>query len=222
MSTSFSFPQITKLVDTLTEQGVTPDLLQDHLLGEGIIANVAQAVVAGTMPACDQFCVLIGLSSIMKPASIVPPDIRVHVDRSIRPIYPDWTYPKWVNEKTFIALEATGPSDYMLSSLELWLHEEQKTGVIQGKRLYEYLKSNNMLSSCLGLADLLAIQKLGIKVFRRYFKDKTVFGWRSVVRNLDGDLSAPCLVESGGLVALIWSWLGHDWVALDPAPRFAK
>lgn len=65
MGTSFSFPQVSKVSDTLAEQGITPELLQAVLLGQGVLSDVAQAVVAGTVPARDEFRRLLGLASVV-------------------------------------------------------------------------------------------------------------------------------------------------------------
>ena len=49
-SKSLSFPQVAKGYDTLIEQGVTPELWQDKFLGDGLLADVAEAAVKGTLP----------------------------------------------------------------------------------------------------------------------------------------------------------------------------
>ena len=142
----------------------------------------------------------------------------VRIDRSTRPAYPDWAA-----EVLHPELELTGPAEYTLGSLEQWLHDGQKNGSWRkGEVIYEHLESNNMLEGCLGLADLLAIQELGIKAFRRYFAGKAVFGWKSVVRDRDGGLLGPCLVERDGEVVLGWFWLGGGWGSGAPALRFAS
>ncbi|QQR78371.1 MAG: hypothetical protein IPJ68_04820 [Candidatus Moraniibacteriota bacterium] len=66
MCTSISFPQVTKLHDTLLQKGVTPELWQDKLLGEGRIADIAEACVAGTIPPRDEFRKLLGLGPLYK------------------------------------------------------------------------------------------------------------------------------------------------------------
>ena len=104
--------------------------------------------------------------------------------------------------------------------VSLWLHDEQKDGGwIEGHKLYEHLKSNNMLESCLGLRDLEEIQRRGIEFFRQHFKGKAVFGWKSAVRDSDGNLNAPCLYEGVGRVVLDWVWLSNGWSDCSPALR---
>ena len=61
MSTSISFPQVTKIVDTLGEKGVTSELVQDDLLGKGRLADLAEAAVRGTIPDRETFRKLLGL-----------------------------------------------------------------------------------------------------------------------------------------------------------------
>ena len=141
----------------------------------------------------------------------------VRVDRSIRPVYPGW-----IRKLIHPELEATGPQEYQLDSLEISLHPKQEAdGVTTGHKVFEHQQKLG-LEGCLGLADLLAIQALGIEAFRRHFRDKAVFGWKSVVQDRSGDLGAPCLIENGGRVILNWYWLDHDWNADRSALRFAK
>lgn len=147
----------------------------------------------------------------------------IRVDRAVRPVYPDWADAKWINAPEFIALEKIGPAEYALPSINLWLHDGQKNGgVTTGNRIYDDLKSNNMLEGCLGLADGLAIQQKGIEVFRKFFGGKAMFLWKSVVQYRVGFLFVPFLIEFGGLVVVLWHWLGHDWLGDLPAARFAS
>jgi hypothetical protein len=142
----------------------------------------------------------------------------VQVNRAERVIYPEW-----VDGVLHPDLAATGPAEYTLDSLEQWLHDGQKNGGhVVGSRIYEHLKGATMLEDCLGLSDLLAIQKLGLDTFRRHFKDRVVFGWKSVVRDRAGDLDVPYLVERGGRVNLDWRWLDVGWRGRGPALRFGK
>ena len=150
--------------------------------------------------------------------SILTPASTVRIDRSVRPIYPDW-----VEKVLHPELEKTGPAEFDVSKLKLWLHKDQKGGKwLKGQKIYEHLKDNDMLESCLGLADLIAIQAKGITFFRQHFADKAVFGWKSVVRLRDGSLSAPYLCYVGGKVVLHWFWLGYDWSGSGPALRLAS
>lgn len=122
----------------------------------------------------------------------------ITVDRTIRPTYPSLANSKYINSPKFIALEATGPSEFDVSKLDQWLHAKQKNGVVAGNVIHDYLESNNMLEGCLGLRDLEEIQKKGIAFFRQHFKGKAVFGWKSLVQYADGRLYAPYLVEDAG------------------------
>lgn len=65
MSTSFSFPQVSKVVDTLEEKGVTPEILQNSVLGKGLLADLAEAVVRGTVPEREAFRKFLGLLSVV-------------------------------------------------------------------------------------------------------------------------------------------------------------
>ncbi len=145
------------------------------------------------------------------------PNFIVRVNRSVKPTYPDW-----MKKLMHPEMELLGPAEYDLSTVELWLHDDQKDGIVTGNAIYEKLKKDKAIADCLGLADLLAIQSQGITVFRKFFAGKAVFGWKSVVQNSDGGLSAPYLIESDGEVVLSWFWLGLDWNSYDPALRFRK
>jgi hypothetical protein len=145
-------------------------------------------------------------------------EIIICVDRSIRPAYPDW-----VKDVLHPELEKTGPAEYGLAQVEQWLHDLQKNGgSCTGQNVFDHLTSSNLLDSHLGLADALAIQKLGIKTFRKFFKGKVVYFWRSVVRSCDGHLDVPALRESGGKVVLRWPWLDGYWDGYEPALRLAN
>lgn len=145
-------------------------------------------------------------------------DSIIRINRSVKPTYPDW-----VVKVLHPELEMTGPAEYNAAKLEQWLHDDQKDGGwIRGQKIYEHLKNNNMLESCIGLADLLAIQAKGIYFFRKHFAGKMVFGWKSVVRSRFGNLRAPCLCESGDEVYLHWRGLEGAWGGLGPALRLAS
>ncbi len=141
----------------------------------------------------------------------------IHIDRTIHP-----TYPEWFKGLVKPELELAGPPEFDVSKFELWLHPDQVKGVAKGDVIFEYLKQNQMLESCLNLRDLEEIQKQGSDFFRRYFQSKAVFAWKSVARDRLGNLDVPYLFGSGGLVVVDWHWLGSGWGAGDPALRFAS
>lgn len=150
----------------------------------------------------------------------VPPEL-IRVDRTVRP-----AYPSWMREVLHPELETTGPVEFDCAKLDLWLHRAQKNGPVRGQVIYDHLKSENMLSSCLGLCDLKEIQKKDVIYFRKHFKDQAVFGWKSVIRpsnvHFEGSsLSVPCLVESIGRVVLNWHQFDDRWSSTSPALRFA-
>jgi hypothetical protein len=142
----------------------------------------------------------------------------IRVDRSIRPVYPDW-----MEKPMHPELEMTGPAEFDAGKLEQFLLEKQKTGVVKGNDIYEHLKQTDTLKTCVGLRDLEEIQKKGIDFFRKHFAGKAVFGFRSVVLGRDyGRLRVPYLLESDGQAVLYWISLGVVWGADDPALRFAS
>jgi hypothetical protein len=142
----------------------------------------------------------------------------IFVDRTIPA-----KYPKWVAKKEYPELESTGPAEFDAGKLELWLHDRQKNYRMKGSIIHQYLKEKDMLKDCLGLRDLEEIQKKEIAFFRKHFKGKHVYGWKSVVRvRRDGFLVVPCLREDDGKVCLHWDDLDTYWCSDDPALRFAS
>ncbi|OGI27472.1 MAG: hypothetical protein A2359_05050 [Candidatus Moranbacteria bacterium RIFOXYB1_FULL_43_19] len=159
---------------------------------------------------------------------LIPPDSKplapsetidtiIRIDRSIRPAYPDW-----VQMVMHPELEDTGPAEFDLAEVEQWLHNKQKRGVVEGNVIYQFLKDNDMLKTCLGLRDGEEIQKKGIDLFRRFFKGKAVYLWKSVVRDRDGFLGIPYLGGGGSGVIVSRSWLDRDWYSSESALRFAN
>ncbi|MDQ5976918.1 MAG: hypothetical protein QG664_831 [Patescibacteria group bacterium] len=152
----------------------------------------------------------------VKPAPLVseaPLDTLIHVDRSIRPVYPDW-----VRTVMHPELELTGPVEYDLGTVDLWLHYRQKNGPsLAGYKPYEYLKENGMLKSCLSLRDGEEIQKKGLPVFRKFFQGKTVPLWKSIVQARSGGLRVPYLCEHDGMVVMRWDWPENYWIGFRPA-----
>jgi len=144
-------------------------------------------------------------------------DTIIRVDRSARLVYPNWVI-KVMHPK----LEAAGPAEYDLGQVEQFLHEQQKEGLVEGNELYEFFKDSNLLAKCLGLADLLAIQAKEIDFFQKYFYDKWVFGWRSVVQHNCGRFRVSSLDGHDGEVKLHWYWLVSGWHALGPALLFKE
>lgn len=141
----------------------------------------------------------------------------IRVDRSIRPVYPDW-----VEKVVYPELETMGPAEYDINNVEQWLHTKQKRGLVEGNIIYEDIQKTDTIKDHLGLADLLAIQEKGITFFRKYFARKAVFGWKSVVRHRGGALLVPYLIGLGGEVFVHWLWLGRHWGSDGPSLRFAS
>src|SRR3989344_3867372 len=154
-------------------------------------------------------------------------DNIIHVDRSIYP-----SYPNWVERVMHPKLRETGPSEYDISAVEQWLHDDQKDKgkYINGNEIYTCLKDTNTLKVCLGLRDLEEIQNKGDVFFRRYFQreyfqSKTVFGWKSLVQHhIDHHhhLAAPFLYEKREEVLLGWRWLDDAWDDGHVTLRFAS
>lgn len=97
---------------------------------------------------------------------------------------------------------------------ELWLHDEQKTGWVKGRKILVQLTESSLFAGCADLDELKIIQAQGIEFFRRYFTGKAIFGWRGF---RDGNV--PFLIESGDRVVLDRYHLYYSWRASDPALR---
>lgn len=148
----------------------------------------------------------------------VKADFLIHVDRSLKPSYPDW-----VEKVMHPELECSGPTKYNLQTeVEQWLHDYQKFGSPWGITVYDCLKKDNLLATCLNLQDGLAIKQKGITVFHELFGTKSVFLWSSVVSDRYGRLNVPYLLGHCGEVLVIWGWLDFYWRSFYPALRFSK
>ena len=209
MSSDYSFDQIGQLVFSLRRNGWTKeDVTKLGQCGEEKSRSI-RAFLSGE----------VDFVSKTKSVELEPViDSLIRVDRSVKPVYPDW-----VKKVMHPKLEKTGPAEYDISQVELWLHEGQKNGKwVMGQVIYEYLKKEKMLESCLSLRDLEEIQKKGIAFFRKHFQGKAMFAWKSVVLDRDGHLRAPFLYEGGGEVVLHWYWLEYVWNDDYPALWFAS
>ena len=141
--------QIPKLVGALVEhQACFTGLSVED--GQWAIQNTTDAIA---------LCVK-AISDRTKGNPELSADPLIRVDRTIRPTYPDW-----VTKVLHPDLEATGPSEFNVATLDHWLHPNQKAGVSKGKVIFEHLKQNGMLASCLGLRDLEEIQEKGLAFF---------------------------------------------------------
>ena len=166
----------------------------------------------------------LALQEYLAGLSVSP--LVVKVDRSVKPAYPDWVARDEAGNVQLIhpELECEGPAEFHLrTGLTQWLHDGQKNGgYTAGRTIYEHLKDNGMLSSCLNLQDGIAIQAKGIAVFRKLFQGKALPLWKSVVRGDDGYLGVPYLGVDGSQVVVIWDWLVFDFFDSYPALRFAS
>lgn len=209
---------VSRLLKLGREKGMTPDRWTDLLASPAFAALLDPRADLSNVEAVRAALKLPARRG--KKAGFETP---IHVDRKARPVYPDWVDQDSINTEEFLKLERSGLSDYDLAKIVQWLHDGQKNGGrATGNRIHEHLKTSNLLEVCLGLADLQAIQKLPVETFRKYFKGKAVFGWKSVVRRRYGYLLVPYLVEDGGQVKLHWFWLGYDFRERHPALRFAS
>ena len=133
-------------------------------------------------------------------------NILIEVDRRTKPNLPDWmdllTTPK-VN----IPLQEN-PSQYKLSDIELWQHDEQKSGgsiMSGGERIYRHLKNSELLTRALDLHDGVEIQKKGAEALRMLCgRHGSLFLWRSVGRDKKMKRNVPYLHTKEETVEIGW------------------
>jgi len=147
-------------------------------------------------------------------------DIRIVVNRSVRP-----TYPHWMQRALHPELERTGPITYDLRAILPWFHFRQQYGyhyTIGGHELYMYLKERELLGGCLSLRDGEVIQRKGLDIFRQFFGSQSCVLWKSVVQDHHSKQRVPYLYEYNGDLAIGWSSLDDRWSGITPALRFAN
>ena len=210
MSTDASWQQAANLLTLVSNKGTPAEQIQ-RLYRSGLLADLFDANVDEVNR--DEFRRVLGLK---KPEPVL--DTLIRVDRSSRLVYPYQVVTVMHPE-----LEPTGPAEYDLATIDPWLHDGQKNGrYMESNKLYEYLKEQKMLESCLSLRDGEEIQKKGIAVFRKFFQGKSAFLWKSVVQIRNGNLSVPFLIEGDG-VMMGWHWLANNrWHGNFPTLRFAS
>lgn len=116
------------------------------------------------------------------------------------------------------------PPEYNLQSeVQQWLDDGQKNGDVSGDTIYNHLKNNNKLASCLNLQDGLAIQDKGVAVFRKLFVRKTVFLWGSVNKRHSSSMIVPFLWVCDDVEVIVaWRWLYERFNHNNPALLFSK
>lgn len=136
----------------------------------------------------------------------------------------DLPYPHWKERIVYPELENTGPAHFDVSTLDPWLHLCHENEKMTNETIHEYLKYNGMLIDCLGLWDLLGIQKKGPDFYRAHFKGMAIPGWKSVIIDRNGDLNIPFLLEDEVTKELVirWHWLGECCSINSPVYRFKR
>ena len=131
--------------------------------------------------------------------------------------------PSWFREWKHPDLNKPGDytSTFSCESLQRFLHDDQKVGIVTGDFLYDYMVGTHLIKGSLALRDLEEIQKKGIAYFRKHFKGLAVFAWASVSTEVDSFRYVPYLIEDGDSVFVRWRCLGNRWNSDSPALRFA-
>jgi hypothetical protein len=121
-------------------------------------------------------------------------------------------YPCWAQGPLHPELAGTRAAEFDLARLELWRPPPGNLRRLRtGDWVYCQLKKADLLERCLGLCDLVEIKHQGLRYYRRHFGSRTVFGWRSVVRDRLGFLYVPYLFEFGDGVEVHWFLLEFAW-----------
>ncbi len=131
----------------------------------------------------------------------------IRVDRSATPQY----HPHGIKRLLYPQFEHTGPSEYHLSQVKLYIHPEMESGdrgVVSGEMIDDDLRSSDKIKSCLGIQDALAIIEKGVEVFREFFEGKEVACWKSVVLMDNGSRMVPYFHEHEGRVVVGWRFFG--------------
>ena len=128
----------------------------------------------------------------------------IRIDRSVPLVYPPS-----LEAALHPEFEKTGPAEYDISKVLVSISKDQISGECKlgGIKIYNGLIQQELLSDCLNLRDLEEIQKRGVGFFQKYFGVKTIYGWKSVVKDKEGRLQVPCLCVINGSVALNWYWV---------------
>jgi len=196
-----------RLLQVAGESGLVPMASQPSDLSTGDLVSMA-----------DLLSTFLGsVENVSVPKETAPLNTIIRVDRSIS------VFPSWVKKVLHPKLQTVGPAEYDLAKVGLYLHDGQKNGKwMKGTELYDHLKETASLKDCLGLHDALQIQKKGIKVFRKLFRGKSVFCWKSVVCDQGDSIAVPYVIDDGSKVVVDWHWLVADWRGSFPSARFAS
>lgn len=111
----------------------------------------------------------------------------------------------------FPDLENWGPASYKMSDIQPCLAaEEGKVDIIPGYQVWEYLRKNNLLNSCLGLRDALAINRDAPDIARRLFDGKPLPLWKTVMRHEEKLFERKYLT-----VMVVKKWCGEEGMEID-------
>lgn len=142
----------------------------------------------------------------------------IRVDRSGDPVYPDF-----IKRAVHPEIAKGGPEEYDLAKLPaaFWLHENQRiNGFSNPYVIYQCLKEEDILRSCLAICDGREIAKKSARVFRSLFPKIKLFLWGAVAQDKHNDLCVPYLSERKGFIYMDWHWFDFSIGDNSPAARF--
>lgn len=132
-----------------------------------------------------------------------PNENIIRINRSIRPGYADWMH------LVIPEMDQLLPAEYDIRDLKKYLYFKQEhcCSNFDIREIYEYLRENDLLANCPGLADLETIKGKGVEFFEKHFleKDEVVeqysnsfYAWGSVFEERNsGRLSVPHIYMLG-------------------------
>jgi len=131
-----------------------------------------------------------------------------HINRKIRA-----KYPHWIDHALHPELDITGPTDPDFSLLDRYVHDRDLKIPVKGGVIYQKVKDNDILASCLNLQDGAAIIAMGREAFHKNFPGcKKLYLWKSVgqERSIDRLIFVPYVLdeETNADLVIRWAWTG--------------
>ncbi len=141
----------------------------------------------------------------------------VQVDRSVAPT----SLPPHESEPLFPDEEKTGPTEYNLLKLGLWLNGSQKTGHADAQSIFAGLKETGAIANFPGLLDAEEIVKNHVEILEsKLFWGKEIVFWRGARTGLFRNIIVPVVRAKKGVAEQYWSTLYYDWGQEHPSFKF--
>jgi hypothetical protein len=150
-------------------------------------------------------------ATILKPTMIHIDGnlVRPHYPKEMSVLYPDLEYP--------------GIAEYDVRDVNPWLHKMQTRKVgCTGDIIFNFLKEEKLLESCLNLQDGHAFQQqIGVGIFYEKFGYDFLYLWRAI-GTMYGSLYVPYLCLGRREIKKGWRLISSIFDSTDKALRFMK